>query len=112
MLSDSEKRFMAYWEENRLREKKIFKQWLVGLPVGLLLGVPIILNFFSSWYVRADMVRNSRIANRDFNPLVLMIAVLLIISFMAIFSKRHKWDMNEQKYKELKFKSEEKAGEI
>jgi uncharacterized membrane protein len=107
MLTDSETRFVTWWEENRLKEKKVFKQWLVGLPLGLLFGVPIFLNFFSGWYKRAVMVRNAQIVTRDFNPVVLIIAVLMIISFVAIFSKKHKWEMNEQRYKELKAKVRE-----
>ena len=93
---------MERWEKRRMAEKKTLKQWLVGLPVGLLFGVPIFINFFSGWYKRADMIVNSRMSNNELDPLVLLIAVVLIISFVAIFSKRHKWEMNEQRFKELK----------
>ncbi|HZG24948.1 MAG TPA: hypothetical protein VEZ17_10230 [Chitinophagaceae bacterium] len=106
MLSEEEKKFLVYWEEHRNNEKRTLKQWLVGLPIGMLLGIPIFINFFSGWYTRAAMDLNSRLLNKRFNPLVLIIAVLLIISFMAIFSKRHRWEMNEQRYKELKAKEE------
>ena len=102
MLSEEEKNFLVYWEEHRSSEKKTMKQWLVGLPVGMLFGIPIFINFFSGWYKRAAMDLNSRLTSDRFNPLVLIIAVVLIISFMAIFSKRHRWEMNEQRYKELK----------
>ena len=37
----------------------------------------------------------------DFNPLVLLIALLVIVVFIAIFSKKHQWDMREQHYREL-----------
>lgn len=33
--------------------------------------------------------------------LVLVAAALLIVIFVVIFSARHRWDMNEQHYKEL-----------
>jgi len=102
MFSDDEKRFMAWWELNRDKEKRTVKQWLVGLPLGLLFGIPILINFFSGWYKRASMIVNAQVASRASNPIVLIIAVLLIISFIAIFSKRHKWEMNDQKYRELK----------
>ena len=101
MLTEEEKRFVEYWEARRHSEKKVLKQWLVGLPLGMAIGVPIFINFLSGWYKKADVVANSRISNGTFNPLVLIIAVLLIISFMAVFSKRHKWDMNEQRYLEI-----------
>ena len=106
MLTDDEKNFVVYWKENRDIEKKTFKQWLVGLPLGLLFGIPIILNLFSGWYKRATMDLNSRLSNHEFNPMVLIIAFLLIVSFVAIFSKRHKWEMHEQKYRELLAKQE------
>lgn len=108
MLSDDEKRFLIYWEQHRDAEKKTMKQWLLGIPLGLLFAIPIFINFFSGWYKRANMVLNSQISNRDFNPLVLIIALLLIVSFVAIFSKRLKWEMNEQKYLELKARDDTK----
>jgi uncharacterized membrane protein len=106
MISEEEKKYIAWWEERRLRDKKTLKQWLVGLPIGLLFGVPIFVNFFSGWYKRADMIVNSRMSNNQLDPLVLMIAVIMITSFVAIFSKRHKWEMNEQRYRELKAKED------
>jgi len=108
MLSPEENRFIEYWEKNRARQKKTFKQLLIGIPFGMLLAIPISINFFSSWYKRAEMVRNSE----DFNPVVLLVALLLIIGFVAIFSQKHKWDMREQKYLELleKKKREESSG--
>jgi integral membrane sensor domain MASE1 len=109
MLTDDERRFVIYWKENRENEKKTLKQWLVGLPFGLLFGIPIIINFFSGWYKRANMDLNSQLSNREFSPLVLIIAFLLIVSFVAIFSKRHKWEMREQKYKELLAKQEKES---
>ncbi|MEJ7740482.1 MAG: hypothetical protein WKF97_23950 [Chitinophagaceae bacterium] len=106
MLSDDEVRFISWWEQHRHKEKKWLKQWLIGLPLGLSFGLAILINFFSGWYKRADMIFNSQVSNRNFNPLVLVLAMLLIVSFVAIFSKRHKWEMNEQKYKELKARTD------
>ncbi len=88
------------------------KQWLVGLPFGLLFGVPILINFFSGWYKSARMITNSQISNGEFNPLVLIVALLLIISFVAIFSKKQKWEMNDQRYRELKSKEEAAKKEV
>ena len=109
MLSDDENKFIIYWQERREIEKKTVKQWLVGLPLGLLFGIPIIINFFSGWYKRATMDLNSQISNHEFNPLVIIIAFLLIVSFVAIFSKRHKWEMHEQKYRELIARKEKES---
>jgi hypothetical protein len=39
--------------------------------------------------------------NQEFNPIVLLIALLLIVGFTAIFYQRHQWDQYEQRYREL-----------
>ena len=97
MLTKEEKDFIRYWEENRLRRKKLFRQLLVGIPAGLLIVVPIVINLESGWYKRATMEANSS----DFNPMVLLVALLLIVGFSAIFWQRHQWDQYEQRYREL-----------
>jgi hypothetical protein len=97
MLSDEEKNFIEYWKDNRLRKKKVLKQLSVGLPLGVLIVAAIFINFFSGWDKRAQAIINT-------DPsliLVLIIASLLIVVFITIFSARHKWDLNEQHYKEL-----------
>ena len=106
MLHEDEKKFIEYWEANRLKEKKIMKQLLIGLPVGALFGLPIIFMLFSGrfWYKRADTQAISHL-----NPFVLLLAVSLIIIFVAIFYKRHQWDMKEQQY--LEMKSRQQNGE-
>lgn len=101
MLSDEEKAFVAYWEQNRLKEKKTFRQLLIGLPLGLVFTLPILINFMSGWYKRADMMGHAQ-----FNPGVLLSAALIIIVFFAIFNRRHRWEMQEQRYLELKAKDE------
>ena len=100
MLTKEEEAFLLYWEKNRSRQKKLFRQFLVGIPIGLLFVIPIVINFSSGWYKRANMEANSQ----DFNPIVLLIALLLIVGFVAIFWQRHKWDQYEQHYRELLIK--------
>lgn len=110
MLSPRDRDFIRYWEANRLRRKKVFTQFLIGIPIGLLFVIPIVINFSSGWYKRADMEANSS----DFNPMVLMVALLLILGFTAIFYQRHKWDQYEQHYRELlaRQEKEDSIGEI
>ena len=112
MITEDEKKFIVYWKVHRDIENKTFKQWLVGLPLGLLFGLPIIINFFSGWYKRANMELNAKLSNHDFNPMVLIVAFILIVSFVAVFSKRHKWDMHEQRYRELLSKQEKEVKEL
>lgn len=95
-LNEQETKFMTYWEHNRLKEKKVLNQLLVGLPLGILFGLPVLINLFLGWYKRAGMV-----ANTQLNPIVLITAIVMIIVFIAIFSRRHKWEMKEQYYREL-----------
>ena len=97
MLSKEEDKFIVYWEKNRLRRKKTMRQFLLGIPAGLLIVVPIIINVGSGWYRRANMEANSD----GSSPVVLFIALLLIVGFTAIFWQKHQWDQFEQRYREL-----------
>jgi len=102
MLTKEELQFVEYWEENRLRRKKVWKQLALGLPLASVLILAIFINFFSNWYKKAEMVRNKAVQNHDASlVLVLLVAAVLITIFIVIFSVRHKWDINEQRYKEL-----------
>jgi hypothetical protein len=106
MLSKEENDFIHYWEKNRLRQKKLFRQFLVGIPLGLLFVIPTVISFTSGWYKRADMEANSG----EFNPMVLFVALLLIVGFTAIFYQRWKWDQYEQRYRELLAKRDRARG--
>jgi membrane protein YdbS with pleckstrin-like domain len=97
MLTEDEKKFIVYWEINRFRKKKVLRQLAVGLPLSVFLVIAIFVNFFSGWYKRADM----EIRSSTSLVLVLMVAAVLIVVFTTVFSVRHKWDINEQRYREL-----------
>jgi len=100
MLSEKEKAFITYWEKNRVKEKSILKQFFPGLPLGLALGVAILLAFDSGWYERANMI-----AQAQSSPVILFIAIAGIVAFTGFFYKKFRWEMNEQAYKELKLKN-------
>ena len=102
MLSQQEKDFLRYWEENRLNKKRFLRQFSIGLPLGVLIAVAIFLNLLSGWYKKADMEIRS---NSSQIP-VIIIALVSIVVFITIFSSYHKWEQNEQRYKELKRKAE------
>ena len=97
MLSEEEKSFVEYWGNNRLRRRKFVWQLALGLPLGVGFVILIFINFFSGWYQRAGMLFNTETSMFP----VLLVAALLIVVFVAVFSARHKWEMNEQRYKEL-----------
>jgi uncharacterized membrane protein len=107
MLNEEDRKFLAYWEGNRVKEKSLRRQLSLGIPIGILIGIGVILNFASGWYTRANMVANSQST-----PIVLVIAVVIIALFCSVFYKRHRWDMNEQRYRELVHKQKKYAEEM
>ncbi len=94
---------MEYWEANKEKERKTFRQLLIGIPVGLLFAVPVLVALFSGrfWYKRAEAEANS-----ETSPVVIIVAILLIAGFVAIFYKKHQWDMKEQQFQEIKAREE------
>lgn len=96
MLSKREEQFIVWWEANRDKNKRVLRQLFVGLPIGLAFGGGILLSLGSGWYQRANMVANSQV-----NPNVLLIAVVAIAVFIAIFYKKYQWEMYDQQYREL-----------
>ena len=101
MLTEEEEKFLAFWKENREREKSPKKLLSLGLPIGLLIGFAILINYISGWYLRATMVGYSQST-----PVVLVIAIIFIALFCSVFYKRHRWDLNEQKFIELTARKE------
>ena len=102
MLTNAENDFIRYWEENRLKKKKFFRMLYVGMPLAVVLVSSIFVNSVSGWYTRADISLRSNSSE----IIVLLVAALAIVAFVVIFSARHRWDMNEQKYRELLAKKE------
>ena len=102
MLTEEEKKFMDYWEKTRSRKKRSVRQLALGLPLGVVIVVLVFVNFLSGWFKRGEMM----IRTDPSVIIVLLVASLLIVVFVAIFSSYHKWDRNEQRYRELLTKKE------
>ncbi|MEO8584038.1 MAG: hypothetical protein ABI415_09595 [Flavitalea sp.] len=98
MLNEKETHFVKAWEASREREGKLIFQLLKGIPMGLAFALPIMVILFTGryWFIRADMVANSQMSFG-----VLIFAVLGITIFVAVFFKKHQWEMKEQQYREL-----------
>ena len=98
MLTQEEQKFIIYWETHREKQSKLSYQILAGIPYGLLFTLPIAINYIVGrfWYKRADAVGMSQ-----FNPLVLVFAVLVMTAFVSVLYKRFKWEQLDQQYKEL-----------
>ena len=104
MLSKEEETFLIYWENNSEKEKKRMRLIFIGISGGLILGIAIVILLTSGWYVRANMEANS-----ELNPLVLTSAIIIIAVFCGFFYKKFKWDMNEQRYRELLYKKQKQV---
>ena len=109
MLTDDESRFLTFWEKNKELHSTISSKLLRGLPMACLFGLPILLLiacvylFLPEWYIKI-----SKTSPATF--LVVTIAVFIAIFFYAFIRMHFKWEMNEQLYKELKFKEKKLAG--
>ena len=103
VLTPEEEKFIQYWEYNRLKKRKITKQLSIGLPIGVLLVIGIFASVFARWDKHAEVQMREEMQYTASPTLILVfiIAALLIVAFFVIFSARHSWDLNEQRYKEL-----------
>ena len=105
MLSPEENEFINYWEQNRLRKRKIWRQLSIGLPLGVGIAGAILINIYSDWNPAGNYLRY------DSQTMFTVLAgILLIVIFVVVFAARHKWDMNEQHYKELMSKKNKMTG--
>jgi predicted PurR-regulated permease PerM len=94
MLTEEEKKFVAYWQRERLKKKQYLRKLSIGLPLGVGIVLAVLASSLSGWYQRADMVLRG-----DGSVLiVIVIAIIAIVIFVTIFSARHQWDQNEQQY--------------
>ena len=105
MFSKEEQDFIRYWEQNRSRQKRFFKQIAIGLPFGVLFAVAMFLNFASGWDKRVEAITKTYPSFKSL-ILVLLIALLAIVVFISVFSVKVKWEKHEQRYRELINRSE------
>ncbi len=103
MLTDDESRFITFWEKNKELHSSFISKLLRGLPMACMFGLPILLLiacvylFLPEWYTKI-----SKTSPETF--LVVTIAVFIAIFFYAFTRMHFKWEMNEQLYKEIKYK--------
>ncbi|MGH2649305.1 MAG: hypothetical protein ACRDE8_17125 [Ginsengibacter sp.] len=98
MLTEDEKLFIKYWENNREKKKHFLSMLAGGLPMGLIFALPVLVAvIFHDWYKSMIYISDSQL-------IVIIIGVLAVAVFYAVFKMKFKWEQNEQLYKELKFK--------
>ena len=100
MISKEEQEFIKYWEENRDKQKRFFKQIAIGLPFGVLFAIAMFLNFTSGWDKRVQEITKTYPSFKSL-ILVLLIALVGIVVFISVFSVKVKWEKHEQRYREL-----------
>lgn len=100
MISKEEQEFIKYWEQNRNKQKRFFKQIAIGLPFGVLFAIAMFLNFTSGWDKRVQEITKTYPSFKSL-ILVLLIALVAIVVFISVFSVKVKWEKHEQRYREL-----------
>ena len=98
METSENQKFIEFWAKNRTQRCRFSYQFWTGLPRRFLFSLPILVNLILGqfWYKRADAVGSSQ-----FNPIVLVVGVIVIATFAAVLYKRFQWERNEDRYKEL-----------
>lgn len=96
MLNSEEERFLAYWAENRERQKHSTRPFVLGLSGGFAIGAGVMVLLSTGWYERANMEANSRLSG-----VVFLLAIMVISFFLAFFYRKFRWEMQEQRYLEL-----------
>ncbi len=97
MLSEENEAFLAFWSQNRDEQRTSLRPLMIGLSGGFTIGILVLITLESGWYERATMVANSRMSS-----VVFLMAILILSVFMAFLYRKFKWEMNEQRYLELK----------
>ncbi len=97
MLTPEEEKFLAWWPENSEAQKTSRRPLFTGLSAGFVLGISIVIMLASGWDKRATMVANSKLSS-----VVLVVAIVIISVVMAFLYRKFRWEMQEQRYLELK----------
>lgn len=100
-LNEEEKKFISFWEREKDRRKKWSYLLVHNLRMGILFGAPIALFFM----LEAPRHR-SLITHTDL--VLIMICIVLIIAFYAVFRGYSKWDQSNAHYEILKMRERER----
>jgi membrane protein YdbS with pleckstrin-like domain len=98
-LNQEEKDFMDYWSQHRDHEAKFSTRLMKGLPTGLRFALVIALFTIAA---RVTGLHKQMTFITTGAMIMILLAVLGIVLFYAVFTRTHRWDMNEQQYQSLK----------
>jgi putative Mn2+ efflux pump MntP len=97
MISPEEEQFYQQWEKERVKPNYKRRPFLRGLSIGLCLGILVLISNELGWYLRANMIANSR-----GNEIWIIIAIISISVGFAWLYQQFTTEMNEQRFQELK----------
>lgn len=100
-MLQKDKDFIKYWEAKRLENKNNPLLFVKGFSLGLFIGGLCVCMLGMEWYQRANMVANAKM-----NPVVLLVAIIILAAGLAILYNNFKWEQNEQYYNELLMKQQ------
>jgi putative copper export protein len=97
MIDAEEEKFYQQWEKDRLLPHFKRKPFLKGLSMSLLFGILILGISELGWYERANMI-----ANRSGNGIWMIIAIVIISFGFGWIYQQFTFEMNEQRFHEIK----------
>ena len=97
MTDAEEEQFYQQWAKDRLLPHFKRKPFLKGLSISLLFGMLILIIAELGWYERANMI-----ANMSGNGIWMVIAILIISFGFAWIYQQFTFEMNEQRFNEIK----------
>jgi ABC-type dipeptide/oligopeptide/nickel transport system permease component len=99
MLTKEENAFLEYWKKERVRKRSPFS-FSMGLVMAAIIALALFLNIVSGWNEQASAVLRSNSSL----ILVIVIASIGISVFLMIFTRRYRFEQQEQRYQELLMK--------
>lgn len=102
ILTEEEKEFIQFWEAEGANQKKWVYMLKKHLPKGLIFSIPIALFFFIMGPKRRGIITHSELV-------IIMICIVVIAIFYAIFKGYVSADRMESHYQILKMKESDSA---
>lgn len=94
LLSDKEKAFLDYWQQNRAKKGRISYQFLHSLPLGIIFALPILAFFLLE-------AQRDRALITPADLILICIGIFLIAVFYGFFRSKFDWEKSEDLYQAI-----------